>query len=604
MGLTSCHLFLPGHEEASYWASNARRWMFSACSAPQDAKNEGTINATHVRELARRDFTMLPDYMAENHGVVHPTYTASGVHSLGLIGAHLRMFGEDIPPELVWNRRRICENLKVLTDGAGYPQAVQGMDWAYLRPVGAEIPHAVASVFFGDSDAAALQLRYLRQLEIRQEGNGGRLYGRDVAEKAHDKQDPMIMREATIRWVARLYLIHRLFGPGAKPTPWRVLERRLRGVRVYPHGGFVHHRHRTGQTSFSWRNSVMALPLPERGVMAICPHTGSWLGQPKVRDRPDSHDLVDLRIVREGDAFALAMAMDRCQGSLRQQVLFASLPDGRVISHERFISLEDVFVESLDQGLLGIANEHFPGLGRACRGSRDLHHAGGSATYRGGIGDGEDDDLLEPLPRGGWINVDDMMGIRYTGTGSPAYHNRHFFRPYRGIVDDLVLSRIQGRKVRKGREVSSLRALLVPGQGHLQTPSSCFLPLRGPRNSAAILADGYLSAANFEGRRRACRFRTRRGSRVIAMTQAVTEILADSVAYSLPLEAYSPALLRQAAVIRSGGRLRIDPAADGGLLVTNLGREKTPCEILIGGGGPVEMVLGPGKTASVGINPA
>jgi hypothetical protein len=130
------------------------------------------------------------------------------------------------------------------------------------------------------------------------------------------------------------------------------------------------------------------------------------------------------------------------------------------------------------------------------------------------------------------------------------------------------------------------------------------LPLQGPRNSAAMLTDGYLAAANFGRKRRICRFRARRGARVLAMASATTEILPDTVVYSLRLEAHSPALLREAAVIGTRGKLRVDSGADGALSVRNLGREKTACEVMTRGSQALEMVLEPGEIGSTATNPA
>lgn len=162
-GLASCLLFLSRHEKAETWEAMARRWMFSTCAAPQDAKDCGEIGSGTAAALAGKIFTALPDYWAENHGMVHPNYTASGVRSLLSVGCQLELWGRELPPELFWNRRRVYENLKALTDGAGYAQAVQGMDWHYLPTVGSETPHAIAAVFFDDPDAAALQQRGLRR---------------------------------------------------------------------------------------------------------------------------------------------------------------------------------------------------------------------------------------------------------------------------------------------------------------------------------------------------------------------------------------------------------------------------------------------------------
>ena len=42
----------------------------------------GPIGGTTVRALTGKTITTLPDYWAENHGMVHPNYTAAGVRSL------------------------------------------------------------------------------------------------------------------------------------------------------------------------------------------------------------------------------------------------------------------------------------------------------------------------------------------------------------------------------------------------------------------------------------------------------------------------------------------------------------------------------------------
>ncbi|MDA0709912.1 MAG: hypothetical protein O3B73_06865, partial [bacterium] len=183
-GLSSVYLLLSRHEKAAAWEASARKWMFSTCSAPQDAKDDGMVGDTMARQLAHKTFTALPDYWAENHGMVHPSYTASGVRSLLIAGVQHKMWGVGLPPELMWNRQRVYEGLKALTDGGGYPQPVQGMDWHYLLSVGNEAAHGLAAVYFNDPDAAALQRVALRNSELRQDGNKGRLYDKDFAEKA------------------------------------------------------------------------------------------------------------------------------------------------------------------------------------------------------------------------------------------------------------------------------------------------------------------------------------------------------------------------------------------------------------------------------------
>ena len=600
-GLISCFLFLARHEKAAAWEAMARRWMFSTCATPQDAKDLEEIGASTARALTGKTFTALPDYWAENHGMVHPSYTSSGVRSLMSIGCQLKLWDRDLLPELLWNRRRVYENLKALTDGAGYEQAVQGMDWPYLPTVGSETAHAIAALFFNDPDAAALQHRGLRNSELRQEGLGGRMYDRDLAVKAHGPQDPLIMREANIASVSALYLLHRLMGPGPDPTPEDELEERLAGVRVFPHAGFVHHRHGKGQTSFAWRNAIMALPLTREGIYTIAPCSDTWLGTPTVKERPDSHRLKSVRVAEYDAGFAAAMVMDRCQESLRQQVLFASLPDSRVLSFERFIARENVTVEALDQGFLRITNEHFPLLSPNCRGERTLYRPDGSTDYKGWHGDAEGEDIIDPFDPPPWLNIDDRMGIRFSGTGHTVYHNRHYFEPYRAISDDLTLSRQEGEKtVHAGEEVGHLAAMLCPEQGHDDTAAAVLDIPAGPEYAVCLVTDRFLAAANFEAERRTCIFELPRPDAIPVYPGATVEAKGDRLRCTLVLQGGSAVLLEATRALQVAGHIRADAVVDGATYVTNAGTDEARVEIISGEGAGKTWQIGPGETREIG----
>ncbi len=586
IGLTSCGLFLSRHPKAAQWEAAARRWMFSTCAAPQDAGNGASVGPAKAAALAGQTFTTLPDYWAENHGMVHPGYAAIGVMTLTIIGCQLRLWGRELPPELFWNRRRIYENFKPLADSAGYCQAVQGMDWHHLPTVGTEeyhgtAAHGTAAVFFQDPDAAALERRCLCNTELRQEGNRGRMYEKAFAERAHDQQDPMIMNEHVIRAIARLYLLHRLFGPGPTPTPDGELEKRLRGVRVFPHAGFVHHRHVRGQTSLSWRNSVMALPLPREGLYVIAPSADTWLGRPRVKSRPASQHLVSANVAQADAGFAAALVIDRCQGSLRQRVLLASLPDGRVLSWERFVANEDLVLESLDQGFLQITNETFPLLGSKARGVRTLYHPAGKTDYKGWLGDRPSDDVVNRLGRPDWLNADDRMGIRFAGPGEAVYHNRHYHRPYRSIADNLILSRLEAqRALRTGEATAPLAALLVPEQSHEDTPQAELHILAGPEQTACLATSGYLAAANFAPFQGVSLFSRRRPERIDVYAGTTIQTRGDVLEVRIPLAGHSARWFEAATTLRVDGDVRVDAMEAGPTYATNVGTRLAGLEIV------------------------
>ncbi|HET7771330.1 MAG TPA: hypothetical protein VFN74_21345 [Chloroflexota bacterium] len=574
-GLNGVSLFLAEHEKSAAWQAMARRWMFSACAAPQDAKNLGAIaagGATTVRALTGRTFTTLPDYWAENHGMVHPNYTASGVRTLLTDGAFYLLYGharEALPPEMFWNRRRLYENLKALTDTGGYVQAVQGMDWHYLPAAGDEAAHACAALWFGDPDAAAFQRLALRRAELRQRGNGGRLYDRNLTARAHDVQDPMIMREVYISRAAEVYLLYRLMGAGPEPTPEDELDRRLEGVRHFPHAGFVHHRHPRGQTSLSWRNSIMALPLTREGIFTIAPASDSFLGRPRVAGHPDSHHVRSVKVREHDRGFAACLVIDRCQETLRQEVVFASLPDGRVLACERFTALADVVVEALDQGVLRITNETFPLLAPNCRGERVLAFPGGAKSYLGWLGESEADDVIDSYDRPAWLNVDGRLGLVFAGDGQTVYHNRRHHRPYHAIADDLILSRLTAPKqVRSGESVAQLAVLLSPEQAPEQTAASQ-LSLSTTREAVCLATDGYFVAANLAPETRVCSFDLGPARESVpAVLGATVESRDGRLHLTVLLEAHGAATLRVSKQVPHAAGLRVSTMPDGAVFST------------------------------------
>lgn len=600
VGLTACALFLSRHKQAPAWEALARRWMFATCAAPQDAKDHGRVGASRVPSLVGTTFTILPDYWAENHGVVHPSYTGYAVRSMKTMGCHLRLWGRDLPPELLWNRRRVYESLKPLTDASGYLLPVQGMDWHHLPAVGYMALHAAAAVLLNDPEAAALERRALRNAELRQQGNSGRLYDKTFAEKAHDVQDPMIMREITANAIGDVYALHRLFGEGPKPTPEEELERRLRGVRVFPHAGFAHHRHARGQTALSWRNSIMVLPLTRDGLYTIAPSSNTWLGVPVVEGRPDNQRVVSVNVDQTAHGFAAALVVDRCQESLRQEVLLASLPDGRILSWERFLALEDLVLESLQQGRLRITNESFPLLGTNSRGARRLYHPAGAKDYRGGLSDSPGDDIVDRFDRPSWLNVDDRLGLRFTGSGQTVYHNRHYHKPYHAIADDLVLSRLEGkRSLRAGQPTGPLVALLIPEQDHVRTPTADLCALTGPAQTACLAADDCLAAANFAPEQCLCHFRRKRPDLVAAHTGASVEAKGGNLDVRILLPGRSARLLVAASMLRIEGDLRIDATADGRIYAANGGQQPATVQVAQGKNSGKRQSLAPGEVKAL-----
>lgn len=574
-GLASVALFLDRHSKAAAWAKAARHWMFHTASTPQDGKDYGLYGEEKdVARLIGKTFTTLPDYMAENHGIVHPSYTACSLMFTGFQAFLHGVFGAPLPQEALFNRKKIYDRLKRISDRRGYLHPVQGMDWPYLYPDPLTSTHATAAVILKDPDGARVERRALETLEAHQNTHAGRMYDRETAEKCHDIQDPMIVRECLIGAVARSYLIHRLYGAGPAPTPEKEFEAKLRGVTLYPHSGFVFQRHGKGQTSFSWRNCIMALPLNSDGICTVAPASNSFLGTVKVKDRPDCQRLVSIHVDQQADGLAAALVMDRAQGSVRQQVLFAGLPDGTALSWERFTALEDVTIEAVTQGFLRIINEKYPALKGNCKGARTLYTPQGSETFRGFVSEDPASDIVRTFQGLPWVNVDDRIGIVFRPTGKTVYHNRHYFRPWWAVADDLILSRMDAEfTVPAGQPVAELVALVAPDQTHEKTARQTLAILAGGPRGLGLVAGKYLAAASISDRRAEVVFRAVRSDLApVPVFPGRVSLTPTVVLYAVALEAGAATLRRAITAVEADGCLDIVASETGDVFVRNSGR--------------------------------
>ena len=603
-GWTSCGLagvecLLERAPEAEVWAQTARQWMFSTATTPQDNKDKGMfVEGKTVANLTGRTFTALPDYMAENHGWVHPNYTGSSVNFCGQLGVIYGAFGRKLPEHALFNRQKVYNQLKLTTDRMGAMHPVQGMDWPYLFPYPGHGSHAAAATLLGDADGARLERWALATLEGRQAGNDGRMFDRDIAESVHDVQDPLIVRESAIAGPAYTYLLHRIYGDGAKPVADEELEKGLRGVRVYPHSGFVFHRHRRGQTSFAWRNCPMVLPLNRDGIYTVAPASNSFLASVEVKGRPDSQEEVSLRVDAQDEGFAAALVMDRAQGSVRQEVLFAGLPDGRSLSWERLTAREGVTVEKVQQGFLRIVNEDFGGLAGNCNGFRKVYTPAGGERFEGFVDADSKSDVVRVYEHPGWASVDDRLGIVFRGTGETVYHNRHFFDPWWAVADDLILSRREKRfRVGKGEVVGELAALVAPDWSHRRMGGLRLVELRSRRRAVGLIVEGFLAAASFEEKGGKVGFAVaRRELEEVPVFAGVVKIAGRRVNYSLALEGGEATLRKALLMLRVAGDVEVIAAETGEVVLRNVGEKGAVVEV---GKGGERVRVGKGKVVVV-----
>ncbi|MCP4645321.1 MAG: hypothetical protein GY851_33065 [bacterium] len=487
---------LPDWDEL--WQS-AKRWAFRSCVTPHDIADPTPFDESGtVAQWTGECCTVLFDGTVENHGIVHPFYASASIALTGLAESAARVYGHQVPPHFHWGRDRIYKVFKTWCDDVGIAHAVQGMDWPYVFLASTSSVHALAAVYLNDPDAALLHERTLAQLERSSEAHGGRCVPEEVSRHCRDQQDCMIMRELAIWSAANAYLALRLAGPGPEPTPSEQFTQSVRGVHVYPHGSTVVHVHDRGRSSFSWRNSTMALPCTREGTKLVGRARGTLLATVSVRDKAATCDQVAFRIRPEHDSVSALLIEDLAQGSVRRQVYFASLPNGKSFVHERLFALQDITIDHARQGYVSIMNDGLFAEHPDLRGHRRVYWEGGDAQFEGYASDSAEDDVTQSLEATRWVNVDDKLGFVFETSGDAVYINRHRFKVWRAIEDDLILSLHDApRDVATGEEVAAMTVLCCPEQTHGDTRAEAFDVSQDDHGTYTAEVDGFTCTWSF-----------------------------------------------------------------------------------------------------------
>jgi len=498
-GIAACICLVPDHPRVENWRERMKLWAFRTATMPEDARDVREFaDGLTVRELCGCTFTTLPDGTAENHAIVHPSYMSCAVGLMGYAGDLLQVYGHEVPPHFFWRRKEAYVLLKTWADDTGDFHPVQGMDWPYVSYVGFVYTHAVANLYYEDPDAALLERRALDLVERASAAHGGRVVPETTVKHCHGQQDPAIMRERMIVSLATANLAHRMMGEGQAPSDPEDFRRRHKGVHVYPQGGALVHRHDRGITSLAWRNCTMVLPATREGLKHVGPASGSVLGTVKVAGRTDLARQVLLRL-RDGDDRACALLVqDLAEGAVRRQAYFASLPDGRCLTHERLTALQDATIEQVRQGHLCVMNDPYFTDAPDGRARLTLHRRSGKEEIEGYAAADSSQDRTIDLSADEWVNVDGRFGVLFRGTGRAEYQNQHHYKVWHAIKDDLVLGlQDEPREVRAGELIGELTLLWLPHQAPEDTARTELAICDAPREVFAARVEGFLCACNF-----------------------------------------------------------------------------------------------------------
>ncbi|TMV48474.1 hypothetical protein FE783_18335 [Paenibacillus mesophilus] len=506
-GIGTAAALMNDHPRREQWREAALRWSLNSVTLPSD----------RVRRIPGAfTVTFHPDYTAENHAFVHPSYMMAGISLRGLYALLELMAGRDIPSELTRNNTPMYEKtIKPWSGVDGIPIPVQGQDWWYNLQHASLQCHAYMSVLHGDGDAARLEREALNFVERLQNSNSkGCLLeenGEECIIVAESYQTAKDMEFGSAHSLLIAYLLHSFGGEGAEPSADGDWSSCTNGVHYYPYGGTIVHKTDQAFSSFSWRSHVMAITLPAKSMWSVTPMYASHTGDVQFEDEPPgivynetkSVHCEEHRITRLEDGFgATALILRGKEAKLAHRVGFVSLPDGRSFYAERIRVNAPCTVKSLRTGMIGIRNERYADLQGYADGTKALTAPGAAAAYEGFYGKQPNAlDSFGPLP---YVNINGEIGYVLFGSEGVTYLNQHEYPKWKGVEDVLTLNARAARHFAGAEELPVFAMLTLPNASAEQTAEAASRTrlLSGDADECICAeTDGYLIVANLSGRR-------------------------------------------------------------------------------------------------------
>ena len=228
-----------------------------------------------------------------------------------------------------------------------------------------------------------------------------------------------------------------------------------------------------------------------------------------------------------------------------------------------------------------------------------LYHPDGEEKFLSFVSVSPDDDATFSLENPGWLNIDNRIGISFSGTGKTVYVNRHYFRPYRAIADDLHLSvQDEEKKYNAGDTIAELAFLLCPEQSRDDKQNQSLINISSLEGDAVcLITPNYLLVGNFASEGQACIFNMAREN-VIPIFSGITRIREDSVQLQLQLSAGEAFFSEARFFVKTDGTIDVEVVKGGAAFLTNTGESGTEVQV-VGDGEEENLFLEAGQIARV-----
>jgi hypothetical protein len=334
---------MPNDERRQAWEEAFVRWAISSYMRPSDSQCREIVDGKKVADWYT-GACIFDDYTCENHGFVHPGY-------MGCIGitlsCHLdyRLTGRVTPRAVAWNASGVYENLKwMATPDGGYIYP-SGQDWSLFRNPQKAYLHLMMATFEGDPDGWSLAEQgwdAMEKMQARRED--GRVFLPGEYFFASMQHDTIAM--FGLQWLC----LH--FADSIRDEP----KRRL-GTRHLESGGLILHRTPDAFVTLSYGAKVMAQVASMGLDRIVSPEQRSLIGSVSIADkqRPPRVTVSSVDTNVEDDHFTAKLSVNHGP-DIRADLVFRTEPDGTLHVREELRAVQDVTVDRVATGMIGILN--------------------------------------------------------------------------------------------------------------------------------------------------------------------------------------------------------------------------------------------------------
>ncbi|MGC9326154.1 MAG: hypothetical protein ACP5I1_00840 [Candidatus Hinthialibacter sp.] len=429
-------LLTPSDPQRSSWERELQRWALSSFLRPADQNSKILVDGRSISEQFY-GANVYDDFTLENHGIVHPDYMTTFSLSMSCMLDYVMT--QRTPPEsLYFNAGGIYENLKwfSLPDGGFvYPS---GQDWRLFRNPDWFFPHILMAVFHHDPDAWTLAMRSLvTQEKMQARSSSGQIYQEDEFFFASTQTDRLY--SLSLAWLA-LQL-----GPPVKDA----YKERL-GVQRLDTGKIILNRTPHAIHTFSWGSVVMAQIMANRLDRIVSPDQRNGVGWIRLKD--DSNILPvsvhNVEVENSDHEFTVHLQLNHGQDQIRADIVYHSYKNGQWSIREKLTALNDVNVEEIKTGLLGILNnprwiyEH---------GFREISLDGEKRVIQAHSGQTFESNAKQ-------IDIDGILKIQSQSMLHALYQSAA--KPVRArTTDHLFLNIIHDQSYRRGDTISEFEAM-------------------------------------------------------------------------------------------------------------------------------------------------